>query len=93
MGHAAILGVALVLDAAFGEPKWIWDRFAHPAVLLGRIIAACEARFNLGDHRRLKGTAVMAGLGAGAALLGWLIALVPDFGVLEVLVADRKSVV
>ena len=87
MGHAAILGVALVLDAAFGEPKWIWDRFAHPAVLLGRIIAACEARFNLGDHRRLKGTAVMGGLGAGAALLGLLIALVPDFGVLEVLVA------
>ncbi|MFT7057659.1 MAG: adenosylcobinamide-phosphate synthase, partial [Pseudorhodobacter sp.] len=30
---AALLGLALVLDAALGEPKWLWDRWPHPAVL------------------------------------------------------------
>jgi len=78
---------ALLLDAAFGEPRWLWSRLPHPAVLMGRAVAALDRRLNTGTGRRLKGAAAMACLAAGAALTGWLIHLIPDFGVLEVMVA------
>ncbi len=84
---AALLIPALLLDAAFGEPKLIWDRYPHPAVLMGRMVGWADARFNRGDNRRATGVAVMAGLVAGAGLLGWLIHLLPDGGVVEVIVA------
>lgn len=84
---AFLLVPALLLDAALGEPKLIWDRFPHPAVLMGRAITFAEARMNRGGALRLKGAACMAGLGLGALGLGQAIHLVPDHGVLEVLAA------
>ncbi len=84
---AALLIPALILDAALGEPKWIWDRYPHPAVLMGRLVGWCDARFNVGSNKRLKGAAVMAGLAAAALVLGWMIHLLPDFGVIEILLA------
>ena len=84
---ATLLLPALLLDAAFGEPKWLWDRYPHPAVLMGRAIAWMDRRFNHGTHRRLKGTATMATLGLGAITLGWLIHEIPDFGILEIIAA------
>ena len=81
------LTLALILDALFGEPKWLWDRLPHPAVLMGRLIGACDRRFNRGGARRLKGALVIAVLMPAAAALGWLIALVPDHGALEILFA------
>lgn len=87
LGHdrAMILVAAMILDAAFGEPKLIWDRIPHPAVMMGRLIAALDHRFNRGDHRRLKGSAVTAALTASALLAGWLIHKIPDHGLIEVL--------
>ncbi|HFB2048249.1 MAG: cobalamin biosynthesis protein [Hyphomicrobiaceae bacterium] len=41
-----ILLIALALDSLFGEPTWLWNRFPHPVVLMGRLIAATEKRFN-----------------------------------------------
>jgi adenosylcobinamide-phosphate synthase len=84
---AVLLVPALLLDAALGEPKFLWAKAPHPAVLMGRAVRFAEARFNVGDGRKAKGIAAMVGLGLGAVLLGWLIHLVPDFGVLEVVVA------
>ena len=84
---ATLLIPALLLDAAFGEPKAIWDRAPHPAVLMGRVIGWCDRRFNAGHHKRLKGLAVMAALALGAALLGQAIHLLPDLGIIEVVVA------
>ncbi len=84
---AMLLVPALLLDAALGEPKWLWSRAPHPAVLMGRAVGFAEARLNVGPQRKLKGVLAMAGLGAAAMLLGWAVHLVPDFGVLEVLVA------
>ncbi|MCU0901009.1 MAG: adenosylcobinamide-phosphate synthase CbiB [Cypionkella sp.] len=81
------LVLAMLLDAAFGEPKAIWSRFAHPAVLMGRVVAALDARFNSGTMRRAKGAAAMAAMALGAFALGHVIAAVPDFGVLEVVLA------
>ena len=92
-----ILVVALLLDAAFGEPRWLWDRLPHPAVLMGRLVGWCDARFNRGGERKLKGTLVAAGLTFTGLVLGWLIHLIPDHGVLEalavaILVAQKSLV-
>lgn len=84
---ATLLLPALLLDAALGEPKWLWDRYPHPAVLMGRAIAWADKRFNQGSHKRLKGTATMAALGLASMAIGWLIHIVPDFGILEIIAA------
>lgn len=94
---AALLIPAMLLDAALGEPKLLWSRYPHPAVLMGRAVGWADARLNHGPARRLKGAAAMAGLGGAALLLGWLIHLIPDCGVLEivtvaVLLAQRSLV-
>lgn len=83
---AVLLLPAMILDAIFGEPALIWNRFPHPAVLMGRLIGACDRRFNTGNHRRLKGITVMAALALGALTLGWVLHLLPDLGILEVLI-------
>ncbi len=84
---AVLLIPALLLDAAFGEPKLIWNRFPHPAVLMGRLISWADATYNEGEDRRQKGIFVMICLGFGALLLGWLVHKIPDCGLLEILIA------
>lgn len=84
---AGLLIPALLLDAALGEPKWLWGRFPHPAVLMGRAVAWAEGRLNKGEQRRLRGVVAMAGLGLGAMGLGWLIHALPDGGVVEIIAA------
>jgi adenosylcobinamide-phosphate synthase len=77
--------LAMLLDAWLGEPRWLWSRLPHPAVLMGRLIGWADARFNRGAARRLKGVAVMGVLGLGALALG---AVLSAFGpVVEVIVA------
>jgi len=77
--HVAILLAALLLDRALGEPKWLWDRVPHPAVLMGRAVGWLEARLNAGapEARRMKGAAAVLILCAGAILAGRLIASLP----------------
>ncbi len=84
---AGLLVGAMLLDAALGEPRWLWSRWPHPAVLMGRLIGWADQRFNDGAARRVKGVAVMAVLVLGAWALGHMIAAIPDGGVLEVIVA------
>jgi len=79
--------IALLLDACFGEPKQIWDRIPHPAVLMGRLIDRADRRFNAGQARKLKGVALIAALCLAAYLLGRFIVWLPDFGSLEILLA------
>lgn len=80
-----ILVAAMLLDAAFGEPRWLWTRAPHPAVMMGRLIGWCDARFNDGDNQKGKGAATMTGLAIGAGLLGWVISAVPT-GILDVII-------
>ena len=80
-----VLIAALFLDAAFGEPRWLWDRMAHPAVLMGRLVGWCDARFNRNGDLKLKGALVAAGLLLAGLVLGWAIHILPDFGILEAL--------
>jgi adenosylcobinamide-phosphate synthase len=90
------LVLAMILDAIFGEPRWLWARWPHPAVLMGRLIDRCDRRFNTGPNRRAKGIAVIAALSLGAALLGALLAGLPghlvDLLVVAVLLAQRSLV-
>ncbi len=85
IAHRMILIAALLLDAAFGEPRWLWDRMAHPAVLMGRLVGWCDQRFNRDGDLKLKGTLVATGLLLTGLALGGLIHLVPDHGLLETL--------
>jgi adenosylcobinamide-phosphate synthase len=81
-----MLILALLLDAAFGEPRPIWDRLPHPAVLMGRLVRVADRRFNRGTDLRLKGSAVAVALVLIGLAVGWLIHLLPDLGLLELLV-------
>jgi adenosylcobinamide-phosphate synthase len=76
--------LALVLDAALGEPRVLWSRVPHPAVLMGRVVGWCDRRFNRGTARRARGIAVMAGLSLGGIGLGTVLAGLPGGAALEV---------
>ena len=78
------LVLALLLDALLGEPRAIWDRWPHPAVLMGRAVAWADRTFN--DGNRLKGVLALALLLAGAIALGQLLAALPG-QIVEVLVS------
>lgn len=82
-----MLPLALILDAVLGEPDWLWSRVRHPAVLMGNAVGKLEARLNGGSLRKAKGVVAVTLLVTIALLIGWLIALVPDWGLLEILVA------
>lgn len=85
----------MILDALFGEPKAIWDRAPHPAVMMGRAVGWADRRFNRDESRRLKGALVVAGLVAGAVVLGAVLAWsgwVIEALVVAVLLAQRSLV-
>ena len=76
---AALLLLALSLDGALGEPRWLWGRIGHPVAWLGRGIAWLDRHLNReGDspRRRLAlGAATAAAVVVGAAALGFGVAL------------------
>jgi len=75
MNTAAILALAMLLDAALGEPEWLWRRLPHPAVLMGRLIGWGDRRLNNGNARQAKGVALLLALMLGAGMLGWVLSL------------------
>ncbi|MEM8538012.1 MAG: adenosylcobinamide-phosphate synthase CbiB [Pseudomonadota bacterium] len=89
-----ILG--LILDALIGEPRWLWSRLPHPAIMMGRLIGWCDNTFNKGSCKRLMGTMTMAELAIAAGVLGWLITLLPgviaDIVILAILLAQKSLV-
>lgn len=95
--RAAIVLVALVLDALFGEPQWLWSRVPHPVVLFGRAIGANDKSMNLrrftGRERRMHGVGGMIGLCLAAAITGWLFSMggpVAETILLAILLAGRS---
>ncbi|KJE26656.1 cobalamin biosynthesis protein CobD [Geobacillus kaustophilus] len=56
MTHLFALTVALLLDAAFGDPRWL----PHPVRGMGKLIAWLDRRWNQGAKRRAKGVAAAA---------------------------------
>ncbi|MEL6520285.1 MAG: adenosylcobinamide-phosphate synthase CbiB [Pseudomonadota bacterium] len=92
MGSAGLLILALALDAVFGEPRWLWSRLPHPAVLMGRAVSWAEQRFNQGSNGRSAGAATLLGLGLFAIGVGALLSVhwVPELLAMAVLLAQRS---
>nr|WP_217356640.1 adenosylcobinamide-phosphate synthase CbiB [Ruegeria sp. HKCCA0370] len=79
-----MLVCAMCLDAALGEPDWLWSRVRHPAVMIGNLIGWLDTRLNHGAQRRSKGVGVLVLLVCGAGALGWGLSLLGP--VIEILV-------
>lgn len=86
MNHLLMLILALLLDAVLGEPRWLWSRIPHPAALMGRAVATLEAALNHGNRRR-NGILTVLVLVVASGLTGWLLAKLPDHGLIEILLA------
>lgn len=90
------LVLGMLLDALLGEPKWLWSRFPHPAVLMGRLIGWCDRNFNKGDRKRLMGALTIAELCIAAGVAGWIITQAPgyllDVLILAILLAQKSLV-
>jgi adenosylcobinamide-phosphate synthase len=74
---AWILLLAALLDAAFGDPVWLYRALPHPVALIGRLIGWLDRRFNEPRRselqRKRNGIVVVAALSAGAWALGWVL--------------------
>ncbi|WP_088348370.1 MULTISPECIES: adenosylcobinamide-phosphate synthase CbiB [Rhodomicrobium] len=68
---AFILAAALALDAAAGDPDWLWRRAPHPVVIFGRLIGWLDRSLNRGSARRLGGVVALIVLIAAAGAAGW----------------------
>lgn len=87
MSNVALLLAALILDALLGEPEQIWKRVRHPVKIMGDLVGWADKKFNSGGHRKAKGAALMAAGVLASLASGALVSAVPDFGLLEVLLA------
>ena len=95
MNTAEILFLALLADAALGEPKWLWDRFPHPAVVMGRVIGWADSQFNTGAARRVNGVLVIVSLVVISAVLGRIVGAfgwLPELILAAILLAQRSLV-
>ncbi|MDJ0628041.1 MAG: adenosylcobinamide-phosphate synthase CbiB [Rhodobacter sp.] len=87
MSSATVLALALLLDAALGEPRWLWSRLPHPAVLMGRAIAWADGAFNRGVNRKAKGVLIILGLGLATLAVGAIPGLLPGGWLIELILA------
>ena len=89
-----ILALGMILDALLGEPKWLWFRLPHPAVLMGRAVAALDRQLNKGSRRKIRGVIAMILLVSPALLIGLALHLLPykvaEVLVLTILLAQRS---
>ena len=95
MSTALILFIAALLDAALGEPRWLWDRLPHPAVVMGRCVDWFDQNLNRGTSLQLKGIITMVVLSAGAIGLGLLLqelGFVVEIIIVAILLAQRSLV-
>lgn len=89
------LTLALLLDAIFGEPRWLWSRMMHPAVMMGHVIGWLDRTLNTGHSRRAKGLLAAGTLLCGAVITGLLLGMLgPIVEILcaAILLAQRSLV-
>lgn len=82
-----ILTLALLLDAALGEPDWLWTRMRHPAVLMGDGISWADGRFNNGADRKTKGVWLVVALVVISVVVATLLRSLPMGWLVELIVA------
>jgi len=72
-GRFAILALALLIDAAVGDPAWLYRRLPHPVALFGDLISWLDLTLNrdadgVGARRRAGIAAIGVAVGAAATL-------------------------
>jgi adenosylcobinamide-phosphate synthase len=72
-----IVVLAMILDALLGEPKWLWSRLPHPAVLMGQAVGYIDTTFNTGHRRKQAGALAFAALVIMAIVIGGAIQAIP----------------
>ena len=95
MSTALLALAALVLDAAFGEPRWLWSRLPHPAVLMGRLVGLLDHRLNDGPGKRARGVLaalILVGVGLAVGVALARLGPVVEIGVAAILLAQRSLV-
>ena len=69
--HFAILLIGTLLDRIVGDPDWLWRRWPHPVVWIGRAINWLDKSLNLEElsfaARRLNGLVSLLVLQIGRA--------------------------
>jgi adenosylcobinamide-phosphate synthase len=94
-GSNLTLVFALLLDAALGEPKWLWKRLPHPTVLIGGGISKATSWLNHTPNQKSKGVILVILLVATACLFGAALAqlgLVFQIIVAAILIAQKSLV-
>ena len=77
MANPKILLLALIIDAALGDPDWLYRAVPHPVALMGRVIGWLDRRCNRESDgavtRGLRGVLATTALVAAALGVGWLL--------------------
>ncbi|MCV0426466.1 MAG: adenosylcobinamide-phosphate synthase CbiB [Roseibium sp.] len=77
-----LLLAALLLDAVIGDPDWLWRRFPHPVVWIGKIVSVFDLHLNRSDRsalaRRLGGVLTLLALLIGGLGIGAIVQSVAD---------------
>ncbi|MGV6840116.1 MAG: adenosylcobinamide-phosphate synthase CbiB [Planktomarina sp.] len=90
-----MIALAMIIDAIFGEPRWLWSRIPHPAALFGRGIALADKRFNTGQNGAVRGAALMAvmvGVAIGFGVLVQYISALAAVLIAAILIAQKSLV-
>lgn len=86
MTTPALLLLAMLVDAVAGEPRWLWSRAPHPAIIMGRLIGWMDRRLNRGDNRKLAGVATLGVLVGLAWVLGRFVTALPGGDIVQILI-------
>ncbi len=85
----------MIVDAGFGEPRWLWSQVLHPVVLAGRFIALCEQIWRTSRSPRCGGLMTLILLLVVSGSFGWLLSyggIVIEIAVVSVMIAQRSLV-
>ncbi len=81
---------ALLLDALIGDPKSLWSKVPHPAVMMGKVISWADQRFNDDDDpestRKVNGILVCVALIVSMLILAAIVCYLPFSWLLSVLI-------
>ena len=73
--HLWLLALALVIDAALGDPAFLWQRMLHPVAMIGRLIEVLDRKLNREDYsparRKVLGVIAMILVVKTALIVGW----------------------
>jgi adenosylcobinamide-phosphate synthase len=87
--------LAILLDALLGEPRWLWSRLLHPAVIIGNIISKLSNLMNHAPQQRTKGVLLVLTLAIGGGITGLFITWlgpIADVVTVAILLAHKSLV-